>query len=169
MTTRPSHSIVLANSTSCRPRFYGMPSPFQTLKRLCIPRVPSTTKKMSKSVRKSTKSSKRGKLFYTCMIKVWRWPKGSWCHLGSLTPHDFYSLWQCATTGRFQPIVKLLYHQIWIINSKAQWVKLRSTDLQVQSLNTAGTFVLLITIYQYFRSWFLTKKLNFFSLIFKSN
>lgn len=77
MMTRPSHSIVLANSTSCRPRFYGMPSPSQTLKRLCILHVPSTRKRMSKSVRKSMRSSKRGKFTPDQRLKM---TQGSWCN-----------------------------------------------------------------------------------------
>lgn len=93
-------------------------------------------------------------------------PRGAGAIKGPWHPMTFTLYDSAPQQDDFNPLWNYgyLYHQIWIINSIAQWVKLRSTDLQVQSLNTSGTFVLIITIYQYFRSWFLKRKIKpFFS------
>lgn len=60
-----------------------------------------------------------------------------------LNTHGIYFLRQYVTTWRFKPIMKQFIGRSLVSISVAHWVKLPSTDPQVLSSITTGTFILL--------------------------
>lgn len=95
-----------------------------------------------------------------------------------LDTHGIYFLRQYVTTWRFKPIMKQFIGRSLVSISVAHWVKLPSTDPQVLSSITTGTFILMNSGKSLnvdfspkikFFSCHFPPKIRFFLVIFNSN